>query len=145
MCSRLGATGWWWSPRPSRRPSVAEQQVGAEAFSAAWLIHQHGYRWDEDGHWAPGRGASPAPEARLRPGDLLLVDEAGMLDQDTARALLTIADETRSPDRVRSATGTSSPPSAAAASSTTPPAGVVPKLASSWRPCTGSPTPSTPT
>ncbi len=27
------------------------------------------------------------------PGDLLLVDEAGMLDQDTARALLTIADE----------------------------------------------------
>jgi ATP-dependent exoDNAse (exonuclease V) alpha subunit len=30
----------------------------------------------------------------LVPGDLLLVDEAGMLDQDTARALLTIADET---------------------------------------------------
>ena len=30
----------------------------------------------------------------LRPGDLLPVDEAGMLDQDTARALLTIADET---------------------------------------------------
>ena len=28
------------------------------------------------------------------PGDVLLVDEAGMLDQDTARALLTIADET---------------------------------------------------
>ena len=27
------------------------------------------------------------------PGDVLLVDEAGMLDQDTARALLTIADE----------------------------------------------------
>ena len=31
---------------------------------------------------------------RVRAGDLLLVDEAGMLDQDTARALLTIADET---------------------------------------------------
>jgi exodeoxyribonuclease V alpha subunit len=31
----------------------------------------------------------------LRPGDLVVVDEAGMLDQDTARALLTIADETR--------------------------------------------------
>jgi ATP-dependent exoDNAse (exonuclease V) alpha subunit len=30
----------------------------------------------------------------LLPGDLLLVDEAGMLDQDTARALLMIADET---------------------------------------------------
>ena len=26
-------------------------------------------------------------------GDLLVVDEAGMLDQDTARALLTLADE----------------------------------------------------
>ena len=30
----------------------------------------------------------------LRTGDLLLVDEAGMLDQDTARAVVTIADET---------------------------------------------------
>jgi ATP-dependent exoDNAse (exonuclease V) alpha subunit len=30
----------------------------------------------------------------MLPGDLLLVDEAGMLDQDVARALLTIADET---------------------------------------------------
>jgi len=30
---------------------------------------------------------------RLDQGDLLLVDEAGMLDQDTARALLTVADE----------------------------------------------------
>ena len=31
----------------------------------------------------------------LQRGDLLLVDEAGMLDQDTARAILTLADETR--------------------------------------------------
>ncbi len=31
---------------------VAEQQVGTDAFSAAWLIHQYGYRWDEDGHWS---------------------------------------------------------------------------------------------
>ena len=35
----------------------------------------------------------PSEAAALRRGDLLLVDEAGMLDQDTARALLTIADE----------------------------------------------------
>ncbi len=34
-----------------------------------------------------------ASRGRLEAGDLLLVDEAGMLDQDTARALLTIADE----------------------------------------------------
>jgi exodeoxyribonuclease V alpha subunit len=36
-----------------------------------------------------------AERARLRAGDLLVVDEAGMLDQDTARALLTVADECR--------------------------------------------------
>ena len=29
----------------------------------------------------------------MRRDDLLVVDEAGMLDQDTARALLTLADE----------------------------------------------------
>lgn len=74
---------------------VAADQLGAPAFSAAWLAHQHGFRWDEDGAWSrvhvdrhDMRG-----EARLFAGDLLLVDEAAMLDQDTARALLTIADE----------------------------------------------------
>ena len=35
----------------------------------------------------------PHEQAQLSRGDGLLVDEAGMLDQDTARALLTIADE----------------------------------------------------
>ena len=35
----------------------------------------------------------PQLDAQLRDGDLLLVDEAGMLDQDTAHALFTIADE----------------------------------------------------
>jgi exodeoxyribonuclease V alpha subunit len=77
---------------------VAATEIGADGHSAAWLIHQHGWRWDTDGHWARRPDTDfktgPAPEARLRPGDLLLVDEAGMLDQDTARALLTIADET---------------------------------------------------
>ncbi|MCW2783463.1 MAG: ATP-dependent exoDNAse [Marmoricola sp.] len=72
---------------------VAAAEVGAEGHSAAWLIHQHGWRWDSDGHWARRPDAEPAPAAHLRPGDLLLVDEAGMLDQDTARALLRIADE----------------------------------------------------
>lgn len=70
---------------------AAKQQVGADAFSAAWLIHQHGYRWDEDGHWSQ-TDAAPEARARLLPGDVLLVDEAGMLDQDTARALFAIAD-----------------------------------------------------
>ena len=90
---------------PTRKAAqVAARQVGTDAFSAAWLAYQHGWRWDTA---APGRGSSPArstrqtdirfdgpdDSARLRRGDLLLVDEAGMLDQDTARALLTIADD----------------------------------------------------
>ena len=75
---------------------IAATELGTAAFSAAWLIHQHGYRWDDDGHWTrqPVDRHDLHAGARLLPGDLLLVDEAGMLDQDTARALLTIADET---------------------------------------------------
>ncbi|KRA29822.1 MULTISPECIES: MobF family relaxase [unclassified Nocardioides] len=73
---------------------AARQQVGTDAFSAAWLIHQHGFRWDEDGHWSRVDVAREQinSAARLAPGDVLLVDEAGMLDQDTARALFAIAD-----------------------------------------------------
>ncbi|MEQ7847450.1 MobF family relaxase [Nocardioides kribbensis] len=71
---------------------VAARETRAEGRSAAWLIHQHGWRWDDDGHWNR-ESAEPVPEARLRPSDLLIVDEAGMVDQDTALALLTIADE----------------------------------------------------
>src|SRR5665647_2481908 len=83
---------------------VAADETGTTAYSAAWLAHQHGYRWDTHGTWTrlragqrdPLTGATyrgPQPDAVLRSGDLLLVDEAGMLDQDTARALLVIADE----------------------------------------------------
>ena len=72
--------------------TVAARELGTEAFSAAWLAHQHGFRWDEDGHWTRGT-ATPEQRARLVPGDLLVVDEAGMLDQDTALALVTLADE----------------------------------------------------
>ena len=70
---------------------VAAREVGT-AGSVAWLIHQHGFRWDQDGRWSRVI-AEPVPEAVLGGGDLLLVDEAGMLDQDTAGALLTVADE----------------------------------------------------
>ncbi|WP_200945103.1 MULTISPECIES: MobF family relaxase [unclassified Nocardioides] len=73
---------------------VAAAETGADGHSVSWLIHQHGWRWDEDGHWTRQPDPSPNPAARLRPGDLLLVDEAGMLDQDVALALLTLADET---------------------------------------------------
>lgn len=73
---------------------VAREQVGAAAFSAAAFVHQHGHRWDEDGRWSRidiPRHEIPAL-ARLAPGDVLLVDEAEMLDQDSARALLDVAD-----------------------------------------------------
>ena len=84
--------------------SVAARQVGGDASSAAWLAHQHGFRWDEHGAWTrlhvgdydPNTGAvyiGPRADAALGAGEVLLVDEAGMLDQDTARALLVIADE----------------------------------------------------
>jgi exodeoxyribonuclease V alpha subunit len=84
---------------------AASAELGAQAGSAAWLAHQHGWRWDDTGAWTrlrpgdadPATGrvyAGPIAVAALAPGDLLLVDEAGMLDQDSARALLMIADET---------------------------------------------------
>jgi len=72
---------------------VAQNEIGTRAYSAAWLAHQYGFSWDADGHWTRGPSA-PSPEAQLSHGDLLLVDEAGMLDQDTARALTIIADTT---------------------------------------------------
>lgn len=79
---------------------VAEAEVGSPASSAAWLAHQYGYRWDADGRWTR-EPFDPRSDrhtldvrARLLPGDLLVVDEAGMLDQETATALFTIADET---------------------------------------------------
>ncbi|SNR54031.1 MobF family relaxase [Blastococcus mobilis] len=85
---------------------VAAAEVGAAAGSAAWLAHQHGWRWDDDGRWtrlavgdpdpATGRAYSgPDPAAQLLPGDLLVVDEAGMADQVTTLALLTVADQSQ--------------------------------------------------
>ena len=73
---------------------VAAAETGAQGHSAAWLIRQHGWSWDDHGHWTRQPHPNPSESARLAAGDLLLVDEAGMLDQDTAKALFTIADET---------------------------------------------------
>ncbi|MCF6745205.1 TrwC relaxase, partial [Blastococcus sp. KM273128] len=90
---------------PTRKAAkVAAGEVGAAAGSAASLAFGHGWRWNDEGRWTrltagevdPVTGgvyAGPSEAGRLRPGDLLLIDEAGMLDQDTARALLTVADE----------------------------------------------------
>ncbi|MGH8940785.1 MAG: ATP-dependent DNA helicase, partial [Actinomycetes bacterium] len=70
---------------------VAAGQTGAVAHSVAWLLHQYGYRWDDHGHWLHVE-SRPHPSARLRRSDLLVVDEAGMLDQDSSVALMQVAD-----------------------------------------------------
>lgn len=72
---------------------VASGQVGTSAYSVAWLLRQYGFRWDDQGHWHR-IDAKPRRAAWLRRGDLLVVDEAGMLDQDSAVALMQIADVT---------------------------------------------------
>ncbi len=45
---------------------VAGRETGTEAFSAAWLAHQHGWRWDDDGRWTR-EPANPAADAVLQP------------------------------------------------------------------------------
>lgn len=83
---------------------VAAAETGADTSSAAKLAHQHGYRWNTIGVWTrltpgdtdPVTGTvyqGPQGAARLEAGTVIVVDEAGMLDQDTARAVLSIADE----------------------------------------------------
>ncbi|MEP7180494.1 MAG: AAA family ATPase, partial [Pseudonocardiales bacterium] len=83
---------------------AASREIGAPAGSVAWLVYQHGWRWDEHGTWTrlglgqadPASGViyrGPSDRALLSAGDTVVVDEAGMLDQDTALALLTLADE----------------------------------------------------
>ena len=87
-----------------RAAQVAQQELGVPASSVAALVHAHGWRWNDDGVWtrlAPGdtdpesgrtyRG--PSEDARLARGERVIVDEAGMLDQDTALALLTVTAE----------------------------------------------------
>jgi hypothetical protein len=83
---------------------VAARELGVPTDSVAKLVHDHGWRWNQDGVWTrlaigdadPNNDstyAGPTASARLRPGERVVVDEAGMLDQDTTLALLQIADE----------------------------------------------------
>lgn len=94
---------------PTRKAaSVAGRETGAEASSLHALLHDHGYRWsrDETGAqvWqrlAPGdidpltgqtyRGPRRFP---LDARDRIVVDEAGMVDLQTADALSEVALET---------------------------------------------------
>lgn len=83
---------------------VAHQELGIAADSVAKLLHEHGWRWNRDGVWTRLAIGEPDPEtdrpyagpgasALLSRGERIVVDEAGMLDQHSALALLTVADE----------------------------------------------------
>ena len=87
-----------------RAAQVAYDELDVPATSAAALVHAHGWRWNSDGGWtrlAPGdidseTGRSyrgPVEGARLGRDERVIVDEAGILDQDTAIALLTVTAE----------------------------------------------------
>ena len=45
---------------------VAAEEIDAPAFSAAWLAHQWGWRWDDDGHWTRTDAEPLDPRAVLR-------------------------------------------------------------------------------
>ena len=88
----------------SRAGRAPRGGAGKSAGSASWLVHEHGWRWDDQGTWTrlrvgdidPMTGrqhTGPSDEAVLRAGDVLMLDHARMLDRNTALALLTIADE----------------------------------------------------
>lgn len=91
---------------PSRKAAiVAAAEIGTtDANTAHGLVYAYGYRWDTEGVWSrlsvgdrdPVTGQTytgPSEQLTLSPRHLVVVDEAGMLDQDCARALLTVADE----------------------------------------------------
>lgn len=72
---------------------VAARELGVPAESVAKLLHAHGWRWNADGVWARVDAGEPPAWAKLSRRARIVVDEAGMLDQDSAIALLTIAAE----------------------------------------------------
>lgn len=87
-----------------RAAQVAHVELGVPATSVAALVYAHGWRLNEDGVWTrlaigdrdPVTGntySGPPRDAVLSRGERVVVDEVGMLDQDTAHALLTVTQE----------------------------------------------------
>ncbi|MGA1828497.1 ATP-dependent DNA helicase, partial [Microbacterium sp.] len=88
--------------------SVAGREIGATALSLHALLADHGWRWGrdeagtevwtrlQDGEVDPRTGSVFAGPRRfqLRPGDRVVVDEAGMVDLHTANALAAVVAET---------------------------------------------------
>lgn len=93
---------------PTRKAaSVASREVGAAASSIHSLLSDHGYRWGADAAganvWTRVRAGDVDPDTgavyggpsqyALHPRDRIVVDEAGMVDLQTANALAELAIE----------------------------------------------------
>ncbi|MFE7845914.1 ATP-dependent RecD-like DNA helicase [Microbacterium sp. NPDC057407] len=93
---------------PTRKAaSVASREVGTAASSIHALLSDHGYRWGTDGAGArvwtrlrvgevdPSKGAAYGGPTQfvLRSHDRIVVDEAGMVDSETAKLLVELAIE----------------------------------------------------
>lgn len=87
-----------------RAAQEASASLGTRASSAHKLAHEYGFRWTDDGRWTRLRVGDrdvngivyygPGAQWRLSSTSRIVIDEAGMLDQDLAHSLMTIADET---------------------------------------------------
>lgn len=87
--------------------AVAGRETGSASSSLHQLLHDYGWRWATDAagatRWTclrpgdvdPTTGSSYAgPQIRIRPVDRIVVDEAGMLDLEAARALVDVLERT---------------------------------------------------
>ncbi|MFE5335745.1 MobF family relaxase [Isoptericola sp. NPDC056573] len=78
---------------------VAGDEAGTTAATLHSFLRAHGYEWSDTEplhRVPPAQRPVPGPRSRswLADGDVVIVDEAGMADQDTVRAVMTIVDET---------------------------------------------------
>lgn len=84
----------------------ATNSLQSPAHSVHKLLYEHGYRWDDNNRFTRLERGETDPETgrqyrgpgkgyRLVPGARVVVDEAGMLDQDTALALTKLSDQYR--------------------------------------------------
>mgnify|MGYP001075690578 CR=1 FL=1 len=93
---------------PTKKASaVAGRETDSDSSSLHQLLHDYGWRWNRNRagatEWqclSPGQ-LDPITDARylgpktaLRPGDRIVVDEAGMLDLEAANALMEVVERT---------------------------------------------------
>ncbi|HWU45685.1 MAG TPA: AAA family ATPase, partial [Humibacter sp.] len=94
---------------PTKKASaVAGRETQTASSSLHQLLHDYGWRWTTNeagatvwtrlqiGQSDPTTGNTyTGPRIRIRPGDRIVVDEAGMLDLEAANALLDVLERTR--------------------------------------------------